>query len=98
MTPLTEVNMSGHIFAPPVTGYKVTQVHCMTCDEKTEFLIQYWEWYSAEFTCLECGERYNAEEGRHERPFMRGWRERSIKEAREWIKSMESQDTLNELA
>ena len=39
-------------------------------------------WYGAYWTCLTCGERYHSDEGRMERPFARGWRAESVRNAK----------------
>ena len=41
-------------------------------------------WYGADTTCVECGDRW-CSEGVYPRPFVRGWRQKSIAEAlRTW--------------
>ncbi len=69
------------ICAPRPVTIKMVENDCPTCKKKTEFLFESYEWYGGEITCLNCGDRWN-EDGRAERPFMRGWREKSIANAK----------------
>ncbi len=73
--------MTGNICAPAPVEIKTTLIDCPTCEKKTEFLCEYYEWYGGEITCLNCGDSWN-EEGRAPRPFERGWREKSISRAK----------------
>ena len=40
-------------------------------------------WRGVYWICLSCGERFHSDEGRMERPFVPGWRVKSIKQAKE---------------
>ena len=57
-------------------------VHCETCGVNRRMLFRMEAWRGGFWTCLSCGENYNPEEGRMERPFARGWRRRSVAEAK----------------
>ena len=54
---------------------------CPTCGRPRFFLLSQEEWYGFTLVCLRCGDRFG-EEGRHQRPFERGWRERSVESAK----------------
>ncbi len=73
--------MSGNICAPTPVDIRSMKKDCPVCEKETEFLCEYYEWYGGEITCLNCGDRWN-EDGRARRPFERGWRERSIANAK----------------
>jgi hypothetical protein len=40
-------------------------------------------WYAPTIYCCRCGDSWDAEEGRHERPFARGWRRDAVRCARQ---------------
>lgn len=76
--------MSIYIHAPPPVHRYKTRVVCGNCRHRRTFVVFVYEWYGPYATCLGCGEKY-CNEGRMERPFERGWRARSIAEAkRRW--------------
>jgi len=54
---------------------------CPTCQRMRRFLCQFQEWYGWAQTCLGCGDVWEDGE-RLERPFVRGWRQDSIRRAR----------------
>lgn len=60
---------------------RLMRARCQTCERRTYHVVASYEWYGPDGTCLRCGERYN-EDGRAERPFARGWREQSKRDAR----------------
>lgn len=62
-------------------GWSLRRHDCPTCKKRTRFFGWFQEWYGWELTCLSCGEVFHGEEGRAERPFMRGWRKLSIQRA-----------------
>lgn len=55
---------------------------CSTCECITEQVIRYEEWYAPTIWCCRCGESWDGEEGRHERPFQRNWRHEAVRRAR----------------
>ena len=57
---------------------------CPTCQRRRRFLIRFEAWRGAYWVCLTCGERFHSDEGRLSRPFMPGWRAKSIKEAKQF--------------
>jgi transposase len=70
-----------HVNAPKPVNREVVKFHCSNCDVSREGLGEYYEWYGYELTCLTCGDVYT-EDGRRERPFERGWRKKSVEDAR----------------
>jgi ribosomal protein S27AE len=59
----------------------INKEYCPTCDKDTVFLAEYQEWYGANYTCIQCGEEFDSEEGMKERPFRPRWRKDNIKAA-----------------
>ena len=60
--------------------------HCETCDQPRRMLLTVAAWYGAHWTCLTCGEQWDADEGRKERPFMPAWRRKNVEEAKSFWK------------
>jgi hypothetical protein len=56
--------------------------HCPTCNRRRRFAAVDQLWYGPTWTCLGCGDRWCDGE-RLERPFRRGWRVESRRQARE---------------
>ena len=82
-----------HICAPLPIDRRFVRNQCPTCDRKTFFLFYYYEWYGASSVCLRCGERWNDGE-MEERPFLRGWRTKSIEQAkRRWRAEQETTES-----
>ena len=76
-----------HINAPPVIEYRLHRHDCPTCERSVFATSFFYEWYGWSTTCLGCGERW--EDGEmSERPFMRGWREKSKLSARDHYRRM----------
>ncbi|KKK58840.1 hypothetical protein LCGC14_3040370 [marine sediment metagenome] len=71
-----------HVHAPPCVKHKLERMPCPTCEKPKWFVCFLYEWYGWSVTCLACGEHWNDGE-RQERPFMRGWREKSKQSARD---------------
>lgn len=70
-----------HIYAPkPTERFKRRRI-CPTCRKRTTFIVSCYEWYGANFQCLNCGDQWSDGE-RLERPFAPGWRKRAIAKAR----------------
>ena len=59
-------------------------VFCETCGRRRRMLYRMEAWRGGYWRCLSCGENYHSEEDRVERPFARGWRERSVVAAKEF--------------
>jgi hypothetical protein len=74
--------LSLHICAPQPTAVWIQRDQCECRTRKTLFVRSHTEWYGVTETCLRCGERYDMDEGRLERPFMPRWREDSKARAR----------------
>lgn len=55
-------------------------VYCPTCQGERGALLEHFERYGWEITCLACGDSWMDGELR-ERPFERGWRAKAIAEA-----------------
>lgn len=72
--------MTVHVCAPAPELVKMLRGYCHNCRQNRRFIVAFFAWYDPLETCLRCGERYSGEE-RLERPFARGWRERSIRSA-----------------
>ena len=70
------------ICRPRYAEVKQPVVHCETCGLRRRMLYVFERWYGGKFTCLTCGEKYSVDEGRMERPFARGWRQRSVERAK----------------
>ena len=68
------------ICAPKPTMVTMSYLYCTTEETHRLMLSTSYEWYGGDLVCLGCGERWN-EDGRAPRPFMRGWRLDSIKQA-----------------
>ena len=60
--------------------------HCPNCKRKTFFVSFFQDWYGWDSTCLKCGDSWQDGE-MSERPFLRGWRKKSIEQAKKtWRK------------
>lgn len=70
-----------HICRPSDQHYIRRVMHCPTCDRRRRFVVLVAEWYDPLFTCCACGDSF-ATEGRLERPFARGWRQKASARAR----------------
>lgn len=71
-----------HICAPQPDEAWKRRRQCPTCERRTTLVFFHTPWYGVDITCLRCGENWDGEEGRRERPFEPGWRPRSIAAAR----------------
>lgn len=60
---------------------------CPTCNKNTFFVSLFEEWYGWDSTCLKCGDRWQSGE-LCPRPFARGWRKKSIEQAKRWYKKL----------
>ncbi len=67
---------------PDYAEVKQPVMYCPTCDQRRRMLMLVEAWRGAGFTRLTCGERYHEDEGRMERPFSPGWRQRSVEDAK----------------
>lgn len=76
-----------HINRPCPDTICLKRYECPTCKKRRYFVVWHVPWYGVTLVCLRCGERFDAEEGRLPRPFMRGWRQESIKSVKKlWRK------------
>ena len=73
-----------------VRGFYYRRVmFCPTCDRRRRFVCHFEAWYGVDVTCLGCGDRWSDGE-MAERPFQRGWRQESVKRAREqWASALD---------
>ena len=69
-----------HIHCPPTTLFCGVN-ECPTCQRQRRMLGAFAEWYGTTWTCAGCGDSW-ADGEQLERPFARGWRQRSIRHAR----------------
>lgn len=70
-----------HIHAPSADMVRLHRRDCPTCERRRYFVAAHYEWYGWDLTCLWCGDTW--QDGyRRERPFARGWREKSKASAR----------------
>jgi hypothetical protein len=59
----------------------IRSLDCPTCKRKRFMVVAHTPWHGTDLVCLRCGERW--EDGaRADRPFERGWRKKSIEEAK----------------
>lgn len=74
--------MTVHICAPEVQTISLKKGRCPFHEDENKSIImsEFYPWYGWEFICLKCGDAWTNEELR-ERPFIRGWREKRIKDA-----------------
>jgi hypothetical protein len=68
------------VCGPAADHIGIETVRCPTCDTERGFLLEHYEWYGWNLTCLFCGEQWGDGE-RLERPFRRAWRKQSVAEA-----------------
>jgi hypothetical protein len=72
--------MSLHVHIPRGITLRKRE-RCPFCERVTRFVVIVFEWYEPTSYCCACGERWEGAE-RAQRPFERGWRKRSIEQAR----------------
>jgi len=72
--------MMPHLYAPPPAQFGIQTILCPTCEQERGFLVTHYEWYGWYITCLSCGDEWGDGE-RLERPFLRGWRAKSVADA-----------------
>ena len=63
---------------------KMPVSYCQTCERRRRMLLRVEAWRGGYWTCLTCGENYHSEEGRMQRPFSRGWRPETVRQAKEF--------------
>jgi hypothetical protein len=80
-----------HIYAPPVTRHEIRAMWCPVCGGYANILIECWEWYSAQATCLCCGDSWSEGELMM-RPFYHGWREERIEKAKRRIERYKTKE------
>lgn len=59
----------------------VEKQDCPACQSEQDFLCEFEEWYGWTKTCLNCGDSWMDGE-LCPRPFLRGWRKKSIESAK----------------
>lgn len=62
-------------------AYRRRVLPCPTCQRRTRH-VEWWggAWYGPTWTCVACGDAWSVD-GRHERPFRRGWRQEARRRA-----------------
>lgn len=70
-----------HISVPRYESVELKRYPCPTCNKVRFFVRCVEEWYGFTLICLRCGERFS-DCSRHQRPFERGWRKKSIESAK----------------
>ena len=70
-----------HIYAPPAIKRRIWAADCPVCGKWTRLMGFFYEWHGWTTICLRCGDRWSDGEI-HERPFMRGWRQKSVADAK----------------
>lgn len=70
--------MSIHICSPKLQKWEVRHYKCPNCG-KRKMLVEYFEWYGASVSCLNCGDEWHDGE-LSPRSFARGWRERAVEQ------------------
>lgn len=81
------------ICCPTVTHHEIRAMKCPCCGGYANVLIECWEWYAAQATCLLCGDAWSDGE-RMERPFAPRWREERIASAKKRIARYETESAL----
>lgn len=56
---------------------------CPVCEQRRRFVLHFGGWWGNDWTCCGCGDRWDENGALLERPFARGWRQRSIAAAKE---------------
>jgi hypothetical protein len=70
-----------HLNRPSTMNVRLIRA-CPTCKQRRRFAgFDSPPWYGVTLTCCACGDTWSDGE-RQERPFMRGWRKKSIAEAK----------------
>ena len=82
--------MASAICAPAPFAVTLNRFACPTCGRRVYGVESRYEWYGPFLTCLRCGEQYH-EDGRADRPFARGWRERNKRNARKHYRAFHRQ-------
>ena len=70
------------VCGPEYVEVKQPVLECPTCNRRRRMLMLAEPYRGVYLTCLSCGERFHSDEGRMERPFRRGWRQESIRQAK----------------
>lgn len=71
--------------------FRLDRSHCPTCERRTFFAAFFQDWYGWDSTCLRCGERWQDGE-MCERPFLRGWRKKSIEDTKRHYRRLKAQE------
>jgi hypothetical protein len=71
-----------HLHAPQPDTVALVRKRCPTCERRRYFVMMHTPWYGVSGTCLHCGDSWEDGE-RLERPFVPGWRNRAIRDARD---------------
>lgn len=80
-----------HINWTRYTRRDLSRNFCPTCDKRTFFVAFFQDWYGWASTCLRCGDRW--QDGEFcERPFMRGWRKKSIEAAKKTFRRFQGHE------
>lgn len=66
-----------HIHAPQASMRHLGRIFCPNCKKRSFAASWFTEWYGWDSTCLRCGDSWQ-DGAMCDRPFMRGWRKKSI--------------------
>lgn len=76
-----------HIYRPKPDQTMALDLVCPTCGTMRKFLREHTPWYGKTDTCLTCGDSWDTDGVRMERPFCPGWRHRKVREALQRLKA-----------
>ncbi len=75
-----------HIHVPKGQDFAAVN-HCPVCARPRRMLGHFVEWYGTTWTCAGCGDSWQDGE-RLERPFAPGWRQQTVRQARERLAAL----------
>jgi hypothetical protein len=83
------------ICAPdPIRVRKIIR-YCFTCKRRRAMLLEAYEWYDPDVTCLTCGDSWTCEVdglSRRPRPARAGWRDAAVHKARQRLKGAQDSE------
>lgn len=87
---MTCQTLQGAVICSGPRGVNRRRIRCCWNCQTRRRVVEYYggAYYGSRFTCVHCGDGWGDGE-RDERPFMRGWRQKAIKEARQdWLAAL----------
>ncbi len=84
-----------HVSRQTYSEVVIRRVDCPTCKRIRFMVITHAPWYDTDRTCLRCGERWDVDGTRADRPFERGWRKKSIQAAKDLYRKYHPKTTHN---